>query len=152
MFCFCIYVSGLPFEILGTVELSVCISPLHLSLFFFSGTAVKAICRLQNSKADVFIFVASLACDFLSGLKLPCSDDDDDASRPIHQLNVLLSKRGSLRNLFQTVGAWLSMTVVGLIVILFVVFQIAIKTFALFHHSVFDYICVSLWCFTDIIA
>ena len=27
--------------------------------------------------------------------------------------------------------------------------QIAIELFALFRHSVFDYICVSLWCFTD---
>ena len=49
------------------------------------------------------------------------------------------------------VGAWLSVSVVGLIVVCgFLVFwlQVAIEAFDVFHHSVFI-ICVLLWYFTD---
>ena len=54
----------------------------------------------------------------------------------------------SLLNPFQLVGAWLSMSWLGPTVVLFVIFlfslQIAIEPFALFHHSVFDYMCFTV--------
>ena len=62
---------------------------------------------------------------------------------------VLRLNDGSLLNLFQIVSAWLSMSVVGLIVVPFVVFLCSgfrsPLSYLLFHHSVSDY----MWSFTD---
>ena len=62
--------------------------------------------------------------------------------------SVLRLNEGSLLNLFQMVGTGQSMSVVGLIVVLFVIFLMPLSPF-LWFVTLFVILCVSMRCFTD---